>query len=63
MLVTPNNAKIPGVPIKYKLIGSDQRNAINIKKFLDVKVAKMAKHEGRNNIKKVVTAESGSEVE
>lgn len=35
--MTPNKAKIPGVPIKYKLIGSDHRNAINIKNFFEVK--------------------------
>jgi hypothetical protein len=36
---------------------------MNIKNFLVVKVAKIAKQEGRNNIKNVVTAESGYDVE
>lgn len=61
--MTPNKAKIPGVPIKYKLIGSDHRNAINIKNFFEVKEAMMAKQEGRNNIRNVITADSGVAIE
>lgn len=61
--MTPNKAKIPGVPIKYKLIGSDHRNAINIKNFFEVKEEMIAKQAGRNNIRNVITAKSAVDVE
>lgn len=53
--MTPNKAKIPGVPIKYKLIGNDHKNAISIKKVLDVKEAMIATQAGRNNVRNVFT--------
>jgi hypothetical protein len=56
--VTPYKAKIPGVPIKYKLIGNDHRKAINIMNLREVNEATMAKQEGRNNIRNVITAGS-----
>ncbi|MFS1516013.1 hypothetical protein [Bacillus sp. SM2101] len=52
--MTPNKAKIPGVPIVYKLIGSDHKNAINIKCFLSFIEATIAKQAGRNNITNVI---------
>jgi hypothetical protein len=53
MQVIPNKAKIPGVSIKYKLNGNDHTKAININECLDVNEEIIAKHAGRNNIKKV----------
>lgn len=41
---------MPGVPIKYKLAGNDQKKAISINIFFDVKEANIAKQAGRNNI-------------
>jgi hypothetical protein len=63
ILVTPNKANIPGVPIKYKLIGNDHKNAINIKNFFDVKEEMIAKLAGRNNIRNVITAKSAVDIE
>jgi hypothetical protein len=51
--VIPNKAKGPGVA-RYKLIGNDQKNAININTFLAVKEEKIAKQAGRNDIMKVL---------
>lgn len=61
MLVAPNNAKSPGVSTKYKLIGKDHKNAINMRKFLEVREAAIAKQAGRNNIKNVLTIDSNSD--
>jgi hypothetical protein len=57
-----NQAKIPGASIKYKLIGKDQINAINIRYFLFMKEEMIAKQAGRHNITNVLPAIS-SELE